>query len=120
MSDDTRDATPEEAAIIEELARIGATAMLRYWDHQPTGRTKPFNFTMVMLSAQLHALGRLMASAPQGDITPDQWRAWLEQNCAVLRATAYSARQQLLANPPLEDGEALRPPILVPQPKFVM
>jgi hypothetical protein len=118
-----REAAPEEAATIQELAQAVGLALLRAWDGRPAEQRASLSMTLSCCAALAHSLGRLIAAAPKEDITAEQWAAWVEQNAQMVRETADEARRQrvepgLIAADARYAGSELR--MLVPEPKFVM
>lgn len=109
-----REAAPEEAATIQELAQAVGLALLRAWDGRPAEQRASLSMTLSCCAALAHSLGRLIAAAPKEDITPEQWAAWVEQNAQMVRETADEARRQR------EAVGADVPPVMVAEPKFLM
>lgn len=109
-----REAAPEEAATIQELAQAVGLALLRAWDGRPAEQRASLSMTLSCCAALAHSLGRLIAAAPKEDITAEQWAAWVEQNAQMVRETADEARRQRDAV-----GDDV-PPVMVAEPKFLM
>lgn len=119
-----REATEAEDDLIQRLSVAVGHRLLRDWEDLPTElQVLPMN--RAFLAALALSMGRFLGAVAANDPdNADGWRVLVEQSVEIVRQTADTARELIVAQRgPFQPGGTLPGAIkraLVPEPKLVM